>query len=346
MSLKNITKLFTVLTFLILLPTFALAAPNSSLPSIKNPFDSLQVPIPGMARFTEATITQSGNNQTLQVNWIAEYIYGLYNYAIGIIGIFAVVGIAIGGVIWIMSAGNPSLVNAGKDWVVSSVLGLLLALGSYLILNSINPDLVNYYNQNLHIARDSDLDPSTMTAGGGILSGPYTGSLNIANNLPQFDELLRQASAKYGVDCTLAKATMLAESRGRPDATSNFVGKDGQTYHAYGLMQLRPATFASMGGTGDIYDVAANIDAGVKYMSVLYSTACNNRVSNGVCDANNVVYRIAAYNGGPGCNAPSVSCSGQTIWQCTDNPGYGETRNYVIKVQGYYNGLIEKSWGC
>jgi soluble lytic murein transglycosylase-like protein len=47
----------------------------------------------------------------------------------------------------------------------------------------------------------------------------------------------------------------------------------------------------------------------------------------------------AAYNGGPGSNQPSKDCVGQTIWQCTTNGGYQQTRDYVAKVDAILKAL-------
>jgi hypothetical protein len=139
--------------------------PNITMPNVENPFDKLQVKIPGMAKFSEAQVVQEGGKVKIYINWIAEYLVGFYRYAIGIIGIFAVVGMAIGGVIWIMSAGNPSMVGMGREWVMSSLLGLILALGSYIILNSINSEFVNFKPISLLYVEKIDLPDYGDSAG-------------------------------------------------------------------------------------------------------------------------------------------------------------------------------------
>jgi len=332
------TKLVLIIIIFVILPTAVSA--NSSLPEIKNPFDNLQVSIPGLPRFSDAQIIKEGGNQTLQVNWIGEYIIGIYNYVMAIIGIFAVLGIAIGGIIWLMSIGNPSRVALGKDWVVSSVFGLAIALSSYLILNTINSDLVTLTKQQLLIIKDIDLNAATITSAGGVLTKPYDGRPTFSQNISDFDGLLKQTTDTYGVDCTLAKATMLAESSGNPQAVSPYPA------NANGLMQLIPATFQAMNIGADPFDPAVNIAAGVKYMSILKTAACDGRASNKVCSVTKIIYRIAAYNGGPGANKESVTCPGLTAWQCANNIGYGQTRDYVKKVQANYDYLLQKGWGC
>ncbi|MDD5031906.1 MAG: pilin [Patescibacteria group bacterium] len=75
---------------------------------------------------------------------IAKYIQAIYNYAIGIVGILAAVVLMVGGVIWLTAGGSPEKVNEAKAWIGAALSGLVLALTSYMILNTINPDLVSF----------------------------------------------------------------------------------------------------------------------------------------------------------------------------------------------------------
>lgn len=114
---------------------------GGGMPQIKNPFDSLQIKIPGLNKFSEAREC-AGEDDKLCVPWIAEYIAGVYKYAIGIIGILATVVMMIGGVIWITAGGNASSIGEAKAWIGASLTGLVIALSSYMILYQINPKLV------------------------------------------------------------------------------------------------------------------------------------------------------------------------------------------------------------
>jgi len=73
---------------------------------------------------------------------IAKYVQGIYNYAIGIVGILAAVVLMWGGVVWLTSGGSAERVNSAKSWIGAALSGLVLVLTSYLILSTINPDLV------------------------------------------------------------------------------------------------------------------------------------------------------------------------------------------------------------
>ena len=75
---------------------------------------------------------------------IGRYIQSIYKYSIGFVGILATVVLMIGGISFIVAGGNAERVGNAKAWMAASLSGLVLALASYLILNTINPNLVNF----------------------------------------------------------------------------------------------------------------------------------------------------------------------------------------------------------
>lgn len=70
----------------------------------------------------------------------AKYIIVAYKYAIGLAVLFAVVTIIYAGFQWMLS-GIADKVQDAKDKMQSAVLGLLLILSAYTLLNTINPQL-------------------------------------------------------------------------------------------------------------------------------------------------------------------------------------------------------------
>ena len=73
----------------------------------------------------------------------STYIQGYFKFGIALAGALAVIEIIIGGIQYM---GTESISNKGdaSDRIKNAVLGLLLALGAWLILNTINPKLVNF----------------------------------------------------------------------------------------------------------------------------------------------------------------------------------------------------------
>lgn len=58
--------------------------------------------------------------------------------------VLALLMLVIGGVEYVGSAGNTSLLGDAKGRILNAILGLLLALTAWLILNLINPNLVDF----------------------------------------------------------------------------------------------------------------------------------------------------------------------------------------------------------
>ena len=148
MPKKFFKKLFIFL--LLLMQTFSLlffvfipskVKADASVPQWENPFDKLQIKIPGMKKFSEVADCPDDPSKKC-VKWISEYIAGLYQYAIGIVGILAAVVLMIGGIIWLTAGGNQTRIGTAKSYITASITGLVIALSSYLILYQINPELI------------------------------------------------------------------------------------------------------------------------------------------------------------------------------------------------------------
>ncbi|MFC1625288.1 pilin [Patescibacteria group bacterium] len=82
--------------------------------------------------------TNATENQTS----FSDYAKGGVKYAIVLAGLLAVIMITIAGVIYVTTGGSSGKQKA-KDMIWNAILGLLLVISSYLILYTINPDLVN-----------------------------------------------------------------------------------------------------------------------------------------------------------------------------------------------------------
>jgi len=111
-----------------------------------NPLGNLKIEIPGVKELADKypiRCNTIGETENCEIPWIAIYIYAIYNYMLAIGGVLAVVTIMIGGVIWLVSAGNASRIATAKSWITGSLTGLLILLTSYVLLYQINPNLVD-----------------------------------------------------------------------------------------------------------------------------------------------------------------------------------------------------------
>ena len=78
------------------------------------------------------------------VSGIGEYIALIYKYGTGVVGILAAVVMMVGGLMWLTAGGNTSQVQSAQEWIKAALTGLIIALLSYIILLTINPDLVKF----------------------------------------------------------------------------------------------------------------------------------------------------------------------------------------------------------
>lgn len=115
--------------------------------------------------------------------------------------------------------------------------------------------------------------------------------------------MVQAAAAKYGVDPNLALAVANQES-GLSQSKTSSAG-------AIGVMQLMPGTAAGLGVNP--YDVAQNIDGGIRYLAQQLSKF------------GSVPLALAAYNAGPG-----------AVQQYGGVPPYPETQNYVASILSVY----------
>ncbi|MEI6575097.1 MAG: pilin [Bacteroidota bacterium] len=114
-----------------------------------------QVTIPGsnFQAGTDITLTEKSTT------YIGQYVSAFYNYAMGIVGILAVIVLMIGGIIWLTSAGNPSKITQAKDLMIGSITGLVSLLISWILLNTVNPDLIKFKITKIGQIDETNLSP-------------------------------------------------------------------------------------------------------------------------------------------------------------------------------------------
>jgi len=98
----------------------------------------LNIPIPG---FTQTKTV--GDEKIYVVRDLSCYLYYFYKYFAGVVGILAAVMIIYGGFRYLTSFGNPTRMATAKDQITSAIIGLIITLGTYVILFVINPAIVN-----------------------------------------------------------------------------------------------------------------------------------------------------------------------------------------------------------
>jgi soluble lytic murein transglycosylase len=121
----------------------------------------------------------------------------------------------------------------------------------------------------------------------------------------KYDNFISQASNRHGVEFSLVKAIIKAESDFNPRAVSRA--------GAMGLMQIMPGNFKEL-KIDDPFNPWENIMGGTRYFKKLLTHY-----------KGKLPLALAAYNAGP-----------NVVDLYKDIPPYWETKNYVEKVMKYY----------
>jgi len=99
---------------------------------------------------------------------IVDYIKTLYLFAMGIAGVIAMGLIVFAGFQWLTSAGSYSTISKARNRMSNAIFGLVILLGSYLLLNTINPALVNLKEPYIYFIKwTEDFEEQDGTGGGG-----------------------------------------------------------------------------------------------------------------------------------------------------------------------------------
>jgi len=105
-----------------------------------------QISIPGSSFQNTATTAVGKYNAasgTMESDILAKYVIAIYNYGLAIVGILGAIMLMAGGLIWLTSGGNTTKIGQAKELMTGSIIGMIILLGAWMILNTINPNLVS-----------------------------------------------------------------------------------------------------------------------------------------------------------------------------------------------------------
>lgn len=169
------------------------------------------------------------------------FIANFYIFSLIIGGILAFGVIVYGGVRYMASAGNPSGQGDAKEWIEAALLGLLLLVGVYFILDVINPQLLNL---NLPTLTAVNIAVPSTSGGGTGGSTTQTGTPSNRCTAPSAGPCSTASlqNTCMGSNAAIAGGVCQTESSANPGAggdLSTNVGSNGKALPAsVGLFQI------------------------------------------------------------------------------------------------------------
>jgi hypothetical protein len=258
-----------------------------------------------------------------------NYIGAVYKFGIWGVGISALLMITIGGYMYIASAANVASIDKAKAVITDAIVGLSLALISYLLLYVINPNLVRLSGGNIANVATQTAAPNTgqtsatCTNAAQDLTDICTGSCDRtcipSTFLPYTSYINTYATAN--VPRKLIESIICHESSG------NRIAESGAG--ACGLMQVMPdAGFTCATDPRNLFDPETNIRIGTKmFADKLAAVSSFNYTAVTNIEMAAASYNCCANRSNP--NDLSADCKANNIpaWACPINPGANEISN-------------------
>jgi len=288
------------------------------------------------------------------------YVLAIYKFGLWTVGISAVLMISIGAFMYITSAGNTSQSGKAKGIIVDAIIGVVLALLSYIALYTINPNLVRINPLPTSGAAGTPgapNGPSGTTAGykkacpdsNSTVPIDYSKATNdtdikLSSACDQYKTLFDNNSSKVD-PCLLRTMAQMESSCG-----SN---KGPSPSGACGLMQLLPATASGLAGkTVSCTDLINSDELSIKLAAEYIKQKQAGSCAGAAKDKNSAIF--AGYNSGYGCTGSACSpekhalCPSGAVGSggcgtgclafecCVDPGGLEESINYAWNGVGLY----------
>ncbi|OIO46746.1 MAG: hypothetical protein AUJ28_01955 [Parcubacteria group bacterium CG1_02_37_51] len=110
---KRVTNIIAFIALVVLLSPMAVLAANP------DPFG------------LDSSATTLGINTNTYEGSLQAKVVGIVMWAMGFIGLIAIVVMLIGGVTWMTAGGNDEKVKKGRMWIINGAIGLVIALLAY-----------------------------------------------------------------------------------------------------------------------------------------------------------------------------------------------------------------------
>ncbi len=108
-------------------------------------------PTIALAQVNNCSIVDAAKGSTEQ---LGKCVSQVYLWSMGAAGVLALLMTIFGGYKVMTARGNAQQASDGKSFIYSSLLGIAILLGAYLLLSTINPDLTNFTFESIKCLQD------------------------------------------------------------------------------------------------------------------------------------------------------------------------------------------------
>lgn len=225
----------------------------------------LNVPIPGLKFSSGGKVNPNG---TVGIPYIAQYIAAVYQYLLGISVIAAAVMIVYGGFKYVLSA-NVQSVQDGKEVIKDAITGLIVLIGSYTILQAINPQDIQLKTLDIPMVKPESIPLTTIdsaafnTASLGAFHPSNSGLCKFELNpygIPTVDSVLDcglTLAKEYGIPPCYFITAVNHEAGGT--AMVNVIGHDENANQVGGVRVPARLKFMALGVTAKQKTFACNL---------------------------------------------------------------------------------------
>lgn len=129
--------------------------------------------------------------QCIHIPWIAQYVGAVYKWGLAFGALLSVIMLMMGGVLYIIGGANQTLLGKAKEYILYSLIGVVLILGSYVIFAVINPSINNLPVIDVEIAKEQSIE---------VLKDPFCDSLDKTKHIIEgFNEDVSKCGQEFTV---------------------------------------------------------------------------------------------------------------------------------------------------
>ncbi len=222
-----------------------------------------------------------------------------------------------GGFEWVMSGGNTGKIQKGKDKMINALIGLLIILGAYLVVNTI---MVTFVDQSV-VSNWSSIQcvqQPSRTGGGGSNPGSQPGGTNPADGGVQDPNQATGSNAVTDAAANMINGTCVYSQERRNNCTGDPGYTDCSQFTQQAFAQAGCATKLANTSTaqynqGTPITNQSSLRAGDVIVYPGHSAVCANNGCTQIMDAGGSKSGLSTRNSSwmlqPGQNTRSISCN-------------------------------------